>query len=264
MSNTNTENLMNALSGQNDSAGASEDWKSKYEALERKLQSERVEEGRLRKANEELEAARKRIAELENSDRTQKILADMPSDFGGEDIPDDFKNASAAIAARVVDKSMGGIEERMAKIERQTQEDAQSAFLNRINAKYPGFLDGIGVGGDKQAAWNKYLRHNKASVESAIKAGDYDTLVYHINNFYTGELGIPVPSGDYGDPASADPSASVGGPKVVEMSPGKIYTQAEILALYDQIEAARDRGDYAEKVRIENEVEKAQREGRVK
>ena len=263
MSNTNTEKMMNALSGQNDSGGANEDWKSKYEALERKLQSERVEEGRLRKANEELEAARKRIAELENSDRTQKILADMPDDFG-EDVPTDFKNASAQIAARVVDKSMGNIEERMARIERQNQEGAKSAFISRINAKYPGFLNDIDVGGDKQEAWNKYLKHNKASVASAIAEGDYDTLVYHINNFYTTELSIPVPSGDYGDPASADPSASVGGPKVVEMSPGKIYTQAEILALYDQIEAARDRGDYAEKARIENEVEKAQREGRVK
>lgn len=261
---TTTENMMNALSGQNDSADAGEDWKSKYLALERQLQSERVEGGRLRKANEELEAARKRIAELENTDRTQKILADMPNDVVGEDIPDDFKNASAAIAARVVDRSMGGIEERMARIERQSQEGAQSAFLARVNAKFPGFLDGISSGGDKQAAWNKYLRHNKASVESSIRAGDYDTLAYHIKNFYTSELSVPIPSGDYGDPASADPSASVGGPKVVEMHPGKTYTQAEILALYDQIEIARDRGDYAEKARIENEVEKAQREGRVK
>ena len=260
---TATKNMMNALAGQNDSVDASEDWKSKYLELERKFQSERVEGGRLRKANEELEAAKRRIAELENTDRTQKILAEMPADMV-EDIPDDFKAASANIAARVVDRSMSGIEERMAKIERQSQEEAQNAFITRVNAQFPGFLNGISIGGDKQAAWNKYLRHNKASVEDAIRLSDYDTLAYHIRNFYNSELSVPVPSGDYGDPASADPSASVGGPKVVEMHPGKIYTQAEILALYDQIEAARDRGDYAEKSRIENEVEKAQREGRVK
>jgi hypothetical protein len=50
----------------------------------------------------------------------------------------------------------------------------------------------------------------------------------------------------------------------VAVKPGKVYTWDEIDKLYDEIEVLRSRGDREGMKRLSDEVEKAQREGRVK
>ena len=262
--NANAENMISALAG-NSPANGGDDWESKFKELDRKYQQEKVEAGRLRKTNEELEAARKRIAELEGASRTQRAIADIPDEVGG-DVPDGFKQTSAMIAQRTVDASMNGLSERMAVLERRNQEEAQSAFARKVEAEHPGFLGDIGPGGKLNAAWNQYLRYNQGSVQEAMGRNDYDTLAYHINMFFRSGIEVP-PTGPTGaNAAIPDPSASTGGVngQAVTMSPTKVYTNGEICALYDRIEALRDRGDYAQIRQIEAEISKAQREGRVK
>ena len=63
--------------------------------------------------------------------------------------------------------------------------------------------------------------------------------------------------------ATPDPSGIGGGVPVVT-KPGKVYTEQELSSLYDEVEKARDRGDYAEVKRIGAEIDRAMREGRVK
>jgi hypothetical protein len=50
----------------------------------------------------------------------------------------------------------------------------------------------------------------------------------------------------------------------VAVTPGKTYTWDEIDKLYDEIEILRARGDREGMKRLSDEIEKAQREGRVK
>lgn len=266
MSETAEKDALSVMAGTSEGSAVAggEDWKSKYEALERKYQTEKVESGRLSKTNEELAAARKRIAELEGIDRTKRAMADIPEEISG-DVPDYYKATSAIIAQRTVDESMAAMNERMERMEMQANEGAKNAFANRINSEFPGFLNGIGPGGDKQAAWDKYLKHNSASVREAMARGDYDTLTYHIREFYQRELGVPVPTGK-GVSTVPDPSQTSGGGKPVVTAsfiPGKIYTQAEYSALEQRAEEARSRRNFTEYQAMTQELDRIIAEGRI-
>ena len=117
-------------------------------------------------------------------------------------------------------------------------------------------------GGDKHPAWVQYQCYNAPSINAAVNACNFDILAWHIRKFYSDELGIAPPSGGTGA-AAPDPSATGGGTPVAT-KPGKIYTEKEISDLYDEVERARDRGDFAEVKRLGAEIDKAVREGRVK
>ena len=132
----------------------------------------------------------------------------------------------------------------------------------RFEREFPGLAAQIGPGGDKYAAWTNYRRYNGPSIDAALAAYDFDALAWHIKKFYTDELGIAPPSGGTA-PAAPEPG-NIGGGKPVVAQPGKVYTEAEISDLYDEVEKARDRGDFAEVKRIGAEIDKAMREGRVK
>ena len=133
----------------------------------------------------------------------------------------------------------------------------------RIEQEFPGFLQSaVSEGGDKHEAWKKYQKRNRGSINDAVATGDFDTLSYHIQRFYAEELGGVAPSGGAGA-AAPDPSATGGGAPLAPKH-GKVYTEQEILSLYDEVERARDRGDFAEAKRLGAEIDKAVREGRVK
>lgn len=264
------EKAMNALAGGTGTAGApagdAVDWKAKYEEMERKFQSAQVEQGRVKKLDEEKKALEAKLAELSSKRRSQEAISSLPDNLR-EAIPDDYAEGTSLIAQRTVDAALAArdaelaaIKAQMAEKERRAAKAANDSFGVRIEQAFPGFLkSAVLEGGDKHAAWVQYQRYNAGSINAAVAACDFDTLSYHIRKFYTDELGIVAPSGGTGA-AAPDPSATGGGTPAARTA-GKAYTEDELDALFDKKEAARDRGDWAEVKRLTDEINRAQAAG---
>ena len=274
--NAETENIIGAIGGtpaDGTTGGGEPDYKALYEEMQRKLQSEKVEAGRLKRSEEEKAALRKELEELKKAKRTEEAMNALPDDLKAE-VPDDFKRGSAIIAQKAVDTAMAGTEERLARLEQGAEaeklrlESARKAeFAARINATFPGFAKSIGKGGDKYDAWVKYQRHNLGSIQAALASCDFDTLKYHIEMFHR-EAGIPVPSGSQDGAAAPDPRSMGGGAstQAAVLQPGKTYTAQEYQRILNDAQARFQRHviGYKEYVGICGELTKAYKEGRVK
>ena len=265
---------MNALTGGeapagNSGGGDATDWKAKYEETQHALEIARVEQGRVKKLDEEKKALEAKIAELSASRRTQDAISALPDDIR-DDMPETVAKASSLIAQKTVDAALAARDAELAQLkaqmverEQRTAAASRQAFGQRIEQEFPGFLrDAVSEGGDKHAAWVQYQRYNAPSINAAANSCDFDTLSWHIRKFYTDELGIAAPSGGTGA-AAPDPSTIGGGTSSARMS-GKSYTEDEITALFDKKEAARDRGDWAEVKRLTDEINRAQASGDAK
>ncbi len=264
---------MDALAGEGsptgNAGGDTTDWKAKYEEMERKFASAQVEQGRVKKLDEEKKALEAKIAELSASGRAQEALSALPEDIRN-DMPESVAKGTSLIAQKTVEAAMAARDAELAQLKAQMAErDQRNAavtrqqFGARIEQEFPGFLaNAVSEAGKYHAAWVDYQRPNAASINVAVRTGDFDVLSWHIQQFFATKLGIAAPSGGTGA-AAPDPSATGGGMSVA-LTPGKVYTWDEIDKLYDEIEVLRARGDKEGMKRLSDEVERAQKEGRVK
>lgn len=266
--NDKTESIIGAIGGNAEGSGngGAPDYKALYEEAQKKLQSEKVEAGRLRKEIEANDALRKEIEELKKSKRTEEAIAALPDDLKTE-VPDDIQRTSAIIAQKSVDAAMQGTNERLARLEKEREELARRELDARLNSSFPGFGRDIGPGGDKREAWEKYQTRNAQTIAHAIATADFETLKYHIEMFYR-DIGLPPPSGDQGGTAAPDPRAMGGGigSQTATLQPGKNYTANEYRRILDDAQAKFQRHilSYKEYADICEELSKAYREGRVK
>lgn len=247
-----------------------EDYKSKFEELNKQLQSERVEAGRLKKAQEEIARLKSENEKLASRKGEDSILASL-SDEDREDIPEDYQRGAAKIAQAAIKRQADEFNARLHELEEQLKASraerggmSRREFAAQLEAAYPGFLESIQPGGDKCEAWTKYQRHNLHSIQAANQSNDFETLAYHINVFYNNFLGISAPRGSFD--AAPDPEGISGAPQTAHVGGGKTYTAAE----YSQIlEKAQEdfqshlisASKYAE---IKNELNNAFREGRIR
>lgn len=273
--NEKTESIVGAIGGNAEGTenGGAPDYKALYEEAQRKLQSEKVEAGRLKKESEENAALRKQIEELKKSKRLEDAISALPEDLRSE-VPDDLKRGSAIIANQAVDMAMQDANARIARLEEEREverkaktELARRELDERLATTFPGFARSIGKGGDKHEAWIKYQERNAQTLKSAIETSDFDTLKYHIEMFYK-NLDLPLPSGDQGGSAAPEPRAMGGGveSQAVVLQPGKTYTAKEYQRILDDAQAKFQRHilSYKEYVGICDELSKAYKEGRVK
>lgn len=265
-----TEQIESVFGGKKsaDSANGAGDKDARIAELERELQKERVESGRLKKTNEELAHLREEVARLKERKGVDSVIESVPEDVRNDIAPEVLRasgtmaNRAAAEVAGSISKDIEKQNEEIRMLREENQRRDRVAFTQRINMQFPGFMSSVSEGGDKHDAWIKYQRYNAGSIVSALNANDFDTIAYHIERFCN-ELGVPVPSGKGGS-ATPDPRSLAGGTGTVSVNNGRIYTPEEYNALFDQKEAARDRGDYAEVKRISDEINRAQAEGRIK
>lgn len=259
--------VADALSGGTAQADTT-DWKARCEEMERKFNSAQVEQGRVKKLAEENARLQKQLAE-----HTTRRPSDYLSDEERKGIDADQRSIiDKMVDGRVSDAiaaSRDEVEALKAQIAQQNAEREQRDIARlkrgldeRFEREFPGLAAQIGPGGDKHSAWMNYRRYNGASIDAALASFDFDSLAWHVNKFFTDELGIDPPSGGK-VPAAPDPG-NIGGGKPVTVKPGKTYTWDEIDKLYDEIEELRSRGDREGMKRLAEEVELAQREGRVK
>lgn len=265
--NEETNTITDALSGGTPQADTT-DWKAKYEEAQHALESAKVDQGRVKKLAEENAKLQKQLAERN---------ARRPSDYLSDEERKEIDDAQRGIIDKMVDgrvsdavaASREEIEALKAQIARQNADREQrdnarrkAELDERFEREFPGLAAQLGPGGDKAAAWARYRRYNGASVDAALASFDFDTLAWHVRKFYSDELGVTPPSGGTA-PAAPDPG-NIGGGNPVAAKPGKTYTWDEIDSLYDRIEELRAKGDKDGMKRLSDEIEKAQREGRVK
>lgn len=250
----NNNEQVNALLGAGKSVPASEgaeDWKSKYEETQRMLNSAKVEQGRVAKLDAEKKALEKELAQLKSNQAAKKV-ADLITPEERGDIPSDFVGLAATVATKATDSALTEVNQELATLRQEreaekaeAQKRMQHEFIQRVQAKYPGFLDSIGEGGDKANAWAAYLVHNQSSVSAAYAACDFDSLVYHVDRFYREVLGVRPPNGGQGDASIPDPVAYRGSSPVLSaVDPNKTYTQEEFDALEKRANSLRAAGDY--------------------
>lgn len=278
--NEETEKAVEALGGSlgggdntegSESGKSAIDYRAEYEKMQKQLQSERVESGRLKKANEENAALRKRLEELEAQKGTDEAVAALPENL--RDLPDDYKQGAAVLAKHMVDKANAERDAKMREMEarfdaesKRRRIEAMGSFVSKIEAAYPGFLASIGENGDKKAAWQKYQKYNAATIKSALAEGDFDTLSHHIGQFY-GSIGVEVPSGSQDGSAAPDPRAMGGGVQTqISVGSGRTYSVDEYKRILDEAQTKfnNQQMSYKDYSAICGELTKAYREGRVK
>ena len=239
-----------------------EDWKAKCEALQRELNSAKVEQGRVKALDSRAKELEAELRALKSAKSKEELLASL-SDESRENVAPEVQSATAEIVGGAVDRVRNEYEERFARLESEREEANQRAFMARIETAFPGFLSSVGPGGRNADAWLKYLAHNKWSVAGALQHGDFGTIDYHVRQFCN-SIEVSVPSADGATATASDPGNQAGGAGVSTPKSGKAYSHQEWSALPDLAEQARDRGDYAEMKRLYAEYEKAPSEGRVK
>lgn len=249
-------------SGGGDAGGEAVDWKARYEEMAHKYQTSQVEQGRVKKLTEENNALKKQLEELNTSTQIQDAINDLPEEMRN-DVPEEILKSQTFLAKRAAERAFAAQAAELQAVKDQMAGRSRDQFAARIEQEFPGFLrEAVTEGGDKHKAWVAYQRFNAASINAATNARDFDTLAWHIRTFYANELGVTPPSGGTGA-AAPDPSA-IGGGQPAAARPGKTYTWDEIDKLYDEIERLRACGDRDGMKRLSDEVERAQREGRVK
>lgn len=245
------------------------DYKAKYEEAMQELASARVEQGRVKRLDGDLKAAKQRIAELER----QTALGTLPEDL--QDVPDSVKETALHLSKQAAQQAVADMDGRMANLEKmaakvEADEKRRMAqlsndFIERINQDFPDFIRGLKAGGSFKAAWDEYQIPNAASIKEAFAALDYNSVAYHINRFYD-SYGV-VPSGGQDRNATPDPRSMSGGASATPVVGGKkTYTKEGWEAEYDDLQDQYDRGaispkTYAEKRQVLLDVQK---EGRIK
>lgn len=242
-----------------DSAATGESAEAKRIAeLEKELQTNRVEFGRLKMANERIAALEEQLAKANARNAEEDAMSSIPEDVRNA-VPDEVVRTQVALQTKSDARHAKEMEELREQIAKRDRE----VFADRIERSYPGFLASTSEGGVNHDTWARYQRFNKGSIVAAYREMDFDTLSYHIDQFCR-EVGIRNPSEGQGSYATPDPRTIGGGVSGGENAKdGVTYTYDEYIALYDKVEAAREKGDYAEMKRLNSEIANAPKEGRV-
>lgn len=251
--------------------GGEPDYKALYEKAQHDLDVAKVEQGRVRKLNEELQAKNARIAELEKG----AALGALPENLK-EGVPDEMKEAALLLSKGVVDKAMAGQEERLAMLERQQKEEAErrradearaqseriDAFMSSLKQAFPDFMKGLATDAAFKAAWEEYQVNNAESISAGFAACDFKKMSYHIKRFC--ESTDFDPSGGRGEIAAPDPRSLGGGVPRTEAGGQKTYTLQEYNSLQEKARRLREEYRFDEYRKLSRELEDAWSEGRVK
>lgn len=270
----NTDTVMSALRGGTDTpTSQGEDLKKQLDEAQHKLQVAQVEQGRVKKLSEENAELKKRLVALETRKTEEELLASIPAEER-EELPSGTAEALAKVAAKAVERAERTTQEQLSQM-REAQAARLEAdkkiladnFLERLKTNFPGFADSVASGGENEAQWKAYCKYNAESINTALAKYNFETIAWHITNFYQNVLKSPIPAAGGGSPTATDPNAGKGGahaPINVAIDSNKTYTAEEYTALEKKAENALAMKDYATYNKITQELETALSEGRVK
>lgn len=240
--------------------------------LKRQLQQERVERGRLGKANDELRQRDEEIARLRAEN--EKLSARKPSDFLTDDekklLDEEQLNAIDKLARGRVNDALAGVKADNERLREQLRLNAESAAASakaRFNAEVERLAPGLAaVVNEHKADWQKWSgdKRRAASVAAAFADNDADTVASFLQEFVE-QKGIPT----QGDGLAARPQTSFSPRGGSRPAPTKgdqsVYTVDQV---NKALRAAAD--DYAagkitieERKAIQKKYDAAYAEGRV-
>lgn len=160
------------------------DESSRIAELERELQSERVERGRLRTANDELRQAREEIARLKAENAN--LASRKPGEYLTEDERKLLDPDQLAVLDKVIKGRVGDVTEKLrAESEKSAAREGQyrkSQFDAEVERLAPGLAALVNEHRDD---WNKWAgeRRRVASVTAAFKSFDAATVAEFLNEF---------------------------------------------------------------------------------
>lgn len=236
--------------------------------LERQLQQERVESGRLRKVSEQLAQLQAENAQLRAAQRGDgsTIINNLPKEVV-EPVPDDIKRMTGAAIETAVSDAIAKERERyeaeLAKLREEGAQSKRTAFARQINAAYPSFFADTREGGKLYTQWSEFMERNGGSIGASLESFDFDGTKYHIDRFYN-EYGISNPSGGQGGAAAPDPRSIGGGVNPGAGEQKKTYTNAEYQELRKKAHEYRDAYEFEKYRTLAKELDDAIMEGRVK
>ena len=260
------EKVLAALGG-GQPAGATGDGKdARIAELEKQLQTERVEHGRLKQALERNAALEDELRKLKSGSAV-KAETDKLTEEALKGTPREFVEVSGGVAASLVAAADGRTDEKINALRAEMEEREKRAFLNQIGSQNAKFFGDVAPGGDKAAMWEQFKANNRETFDAVMSKHDTARFNMLVGSFYR-EIGVPNPSGDQGGSAAPGPSqTTVGGQQGGQGADaeGKTYTTDEYLkALEDAEERFRRDGDRKAYDAATAELNKALGEGRVK
>lgn len=245
--------------------------------LEARLQRERVEAGRLRKANEELaEERRKReelerkLQEIEDQRRKGSYLDMVPEDL--RDVVDDSViKASGSVTEGMIKQLRGEIAAEIEALKGESQQakkavaDANAEAMHRwVNETYPGLARDTSNDGKLGEAWNLFLKSTDpvtgqpyaAVIGDAFQGNRKEGVKYVLDNFID-KAGISRRGGAEGTITPSGTATLTGGRSAPD--DGRIYTESEYRqALEDSVRLSPEK-----RARVLQEMQAAANEGRV-
>ena len=226
-----------------------DDASTRIKELERELQKHKVEEGRLKKVLEELDAAKARNAELEQQLNTRSIEEESSRIRGyapSDTIADpDTLDAVAKMTARTIKENEKNFNERLSKMESQVNTVAgtmsQKVISESIEGKYPGLINRLNSG-DLSTSWKIFLNefdpmmHQTYSqlASKAFSSNNENLMFYVIEKF----LSNTDSQMQYGKESIAQPTSSATQETALDDKKRIYNTIAEVEAMLDK--ASRD------------------------
>jgi len=239
--------------------------------LESQLNATRVEQGRVRALSQDSSKKDEEIRQLKAQlDSQSRKFQDMVPEHLRQNVSEEVMQAAGMVSQGVVSEQMQALERRLAEAEerkkaQEAQIDAQNrrAFIERIEAKYPGFLGSVNPGGDKVAPWDKFLEVHKPSVLQAYGSMNLSAMSSLIDSFLS-MIGVSQRGGD-ANPQHTPRSISGGQADGSSAPDGTHYTYAEFTRALDKAGADFHSGQLPKDKydAVVNQLRQARKEGRV-
>lgn len=257
---------------------------AEIERLKQEVQKHKVEEGRLKKASEELAELRKekallesKVQELTKADAVARPLRHVDPKRR-EVIDEDVLAGTAEMVEGRVSESERALMDRMAQLEaelRKSREDDQTvanrAFDGEIEKAFPGFIAATSEGGPHYEAWARFLgsidpatgQPYEATITGAYGRHHLGGVSRVINDFLK-DSGIARQAArkDAAQPAG---SASGTGDRNPPQGDSTVYSRREAEAILKQSRDDFDRGRItrAQRNDVISKIQTAIDEGRV-
>lgn len=238
--------------------------------LERQLQQERVEKGRLRQTNDELRSAREEIARLK-AERDSLIRRERASDYLNEDERMAIDDEQLGVIEKMVDGRLGEAKAETARLrEELSRRDADAAgrrereFNEKVEALVPGLV--AAITGENRDAWMKWAgeRRRAASVRDAFSSLDADTVAEFLGEFAS-EMGIRADGGGIAARPRSSHSYGGGGNAGAPRGDSTVYTVEQYGDELRRAASDYDAGKITleERRAVERKFDRALAEGRV-
>ena len=254
------------------------DWKQRYETLQGKYNAEVPTLSRQnRELRQHIEQLNERMAQIEQqhqqTSQKNSLVSDNEIEEHGEEFVDFIRRVARGEAAREVGEVTPKIQQIEGQFRKTQAQTAQQAVHSRLSQEIPDWQQ---VNNDP--GFHSWLsvtdpfagQQRQQMLTEAYNRGDADRVAAFFRAYKAETNAVapgqepPKKTGKKDLADLAGPSGgNMGGDSSREEPSKKIWTRAEIKKFYDDVQRGTDKRKPSEKDKIEGEIGKAMREGRI-